>query len=772
MAIDVHSTPRIGDVHSTPRIGYEPARRRATRSSGGDDLDWLGLGRTLWRRKLFLLGFMVIVLGLTAAYVSRLPPAFEAEALVMLNDRQAQVAPDIPEVLAGLPPNEDGLQGQLLLIKSRSMAERMVDQLNLHMLPEFNPALRPKSADFVAWFDPVRLIPAAILDRLPRAWADTLMTTSSSAEMTDQQRAALLRAEIVERVMNNILAEPANRSTVIGLKFISTEPELAALGANTLARLYLAEQLETKQTASRRAREFLEHEIERLRASVASAEQAIQDYRRQSGLGGALPDEQQLSGLTTQLVLSRSERAQAEARLRQVERLVNSDTDLVAAAQLLDSPVLNELRARELDLNRQRAELSNEFGERHPRMVNLRAEQATLEQRKQAEIRQIAQRLRDEVQVLRSREATLESNIDGLKSQLAEYHESEIGLGALQRDADADRELLETYINRAKEIASQQKAQEPDARIISRATLPDEPTYPRRELIFGVALVGALLAGSLAVFGLEQLDNTFRSSEQIEDLIGLPALGLVPAITGLDKRYGAPQDYVLDNPNSPFGEAVRSLRTAMLLTSMGAPPKTVLLTSSIPGEGKTSMAMCLARVHARSGRRTLIIDCDVRRPRLHELTGVANQAGLSDVLLQDRELNEVVLTDERSGAHFVTAGAPVPDPAALLASDRMRRLLKDVASRYDLVIVDSPPVLSVSDARVLSQMADKTVFLVHWGSTRRHDVMMGVKQLVEAGADMAGLVLSRVNVRKHARYSYRDSGYYYDDKYTKYYSNG
>ena len=359
-------------------------------------------------------------------------------------------------------------------------------------------------------------------------------------------------------------------------------------------------------------------------------------------------------------MLSRSERAQAEARLRQVERLVNSDTDLGQAAQLLDSPVLTELRARELDLNRQRAELSNEFGERHPRMVNLRAEQATLEQRKQAEIRQIAQRLRDEVQVLRSREATLEANIDGLKSQLAEHNESEIGLGALQRDANADRELLETYINRAKEIASQQKAQEPDARVISRATMPDEPTYPRRELIFGVALVGALLAGSLAVFGLEQLDNTFRSSEQIEDLIGLPTLGLVPAITGVDKRYGAPQDYVLDNPNSPFGEAVRSLRTAMLLTSMGAPPKTVLLTSSIPGEGKTSMAMCLARIHARSGRRTLIIDCDVRRPRLHELTGVANQAGLSDVLLQHRELNEVVLTDERSGAllrHRRRAGA-------------------------------------------------------------------------------------------------------------------
>jgi polysaccharide biosynthesis transport protein len=759
------------DVHSTPRIGYEPALRRVTRDSSGDDLDWMRLGRTLWRRKLFLLGFIVIVLGLTAAYVSRMPPAYEAEAMVMLNDRPAQPVPNIPDVVVGSPPTEDSLASQLLLIKSRGMAERLVDQLNLHLLPEFNPALRPSTADFAAWLDPTRLVPAWLLDHLPKAWADTLMTASSSAEMTDQQQAALLRSQIIELVMDNIIAEPANRSTVIGLKFVSTDPALAALGANTLARLYLSEQLESKQTATRRARDFLEHEIERLRASVASAEQAVQDYRRQHGLAGAAPDQQQLTELTTQLVTSRAERAQSEAKVRQVERLLSSGADLTQAAQLLDSPVLTELRARELDLNHQRAELSREYGERHPRMQNLEAELKSLEIRKQAEIRQIAQRLKDEVQVARSREATLDSNIETLKSQLAQHNEAEIGLEALQREATADRDLLETYINRAKEIGSQQKAQEPDARVISRAALPDESTYPRRKLIFGVALVSALLVGSLAVFGLEGLDNTFRSSEQIEDLIGLPTLGLVPAIVGLDKRYGSPQDYVLDNPNSPFGEALRSLRTAMLLTSMGSPPKTMLVTSSIPSEGKTSIGMCLARIHARSGRRTLIIDCDVRRPRLHELAGVANQSGLSDVLLQHRELSEVVLLDERSGAYFVTAGGPVPDPAALLASERMRRLLKEVASRFDLVIIDSPPVLSVSDARVLSQMTDKTVFLVHWGSTRRHDVMMGVKQLIEAGADVAGLVLSRVNVRKHARYGYRDSGYYYDDKYTKYYNN-
>ena len=311
------------DVHSTPRIGYEPSRRRPTRDSG-DDLDWLGLGRTLWRRKLFLLGFIVIVLGLTAAYVSRMPPAYEAEALVMLNDRPAQPVPNIPDVLVGTPPNEDSLQSQILLIKSRSMAERLVDQLNLQLLPEFNPALRPSTADFAAWLDPARLIPAWLLDHLPRAWADTLMTTASGAEMTDQERAALLRSQIVETVMDNVLAEPANRSTVISLKFISTDSTLAALGANTLAALYMDEQLETKQTASRRASDFLEHEIDRLRDSVSKAEQAVQDYRRKTGLGGAVPDEQQLTELTTQLVTSRAERAQSEAKLRQVERLIQT----------------------------------------------------------------------------------------------------------------------------------------------------------------------------------------------------------------------------------------------------------------------------------------------------------------------------------------------------------------------------------------------------------------------------------------------------------------
>ena len=419
---------------------------------------------------------------------------------------------------------------------------------------------------------------------------------------------------------------------------------------------------------------------------------------------------------------------------------------------MLRSEVLTALNLRGIDLARQAAELGRELGANHPRMQVLRAEQAALEESKRLEIGQIAASLSDEVRVGRSRERALDANIETLKRQLARYRQSDIELNSLERDAAADRSLLETYINQSKEIASQQTAQVPDAQIIATASMPDEAAYPRRPLIFGVVTLGALLLGSLGALGREAFDNTFRSSEQIETLIGLPGLGLVPSI-----KDRSPGSYVLDNPNSPFGAAVRKLRTRMLLTSGTAAPKTILITSSLPSEGKTSLAVSLARLNARSGKRTLLIDCDLRRPRVHEVTEVANMTGLSDVLQKRLTLNEALVRDRQSGADILPAGSGVFDPEVLLSSDAMADLIRQVSGTYDLVIMDSPPVLSVTDALVLSRLADKTVFLAQWGSTPRDDVLLSIKHLVEAGADMAGVALSQVDVRKHATYGYSDS---------------
>lgn len=727
---------------------------RPQRAEGAsDDLDLLAVGRSLWRHKFLPLGCLAASLLVTAAYIGRMPEVFEAEALVMLTG-QARPA-EIPGTSPPATPNEEGLSNQLLLLTSSKMAGQLVDRMSLHLRPEFNPALRETGS----W-----ALPAWLIEWLPESWAEKIIASTSDVPMTDLAQAQRLREEIVEETMARISGSLVDGSTTASIKFQSTDPRLAADGVNALAELYLAEQLTAKRHASDSALSFFEPEIERLRASLQADEQAIQTYRNEHALDEAQPSEQQVSELTTQLVISRSETAEMEARLRQVERVLASDIDLPQAAQVLRSDVLTALNLRAVELSRQEAELGRELGPNHPQMQVLRAERAALEESKRAEMGQIAKSLSDEVQVGRSRERALATNIDSLRRQLARYRQAEIGLAALQRDADADRDLLETYINRSKEVASQQKAQMPDAQIIATASMPDEASYPRRPLILGVVAMGSLLLGSLAAFGREALDKTIRSSEQIEELIGLPGLGLVPAI-----KDRSPASFVLDNPNSPFGAAVRRLRTKMLLTSGTGAPRTILVTSSVPGEGKTSLAVSLGRTNARSGKRTLLIDCDLRRPRVHEVTEVPNLAGLSDVLQNRVSLKEAIVSDKRSGVDILGAGGGVFDPEVLLASPAMVELISAAAASYDLVILDSPPVLSVGDALVLSRLADKTVFLAQWGSTHRDDVLLSVQQLLEAGADMAGVALSQVDVRKHATYSFSDSGHYYDEKYTKYY---
>lgn len=570
-----------------------------------EGFDWLTHGRTLWRHKLFLASFVAAALSLTAVYDSRVPSTFEAESLVMLGEREVRA--DTPEALSAVRI-EDRLQRELLEFRSPDMAERMVDQLNLHLRPEFNPELGRRSATLFDGLNLVRLAPAALIDRLPAALVDAL--APGGVAVSDQQHAAALRAEIVERVRARIVAEPGDRPAVISVRFASSDPQLAALGANRLAALYLAGKAEAEQADALKARAFLEEEIMRLQAAIA------------------------------------------------------------------------------------------------------------------------------------------EANIQSVKRQVAQRGPGN-GMTALGLATRADRELLEIYRNRVREIASQKNAQVPLARIVSEAITPDQTTDPRRKMIFGIVLFGAFLVGAFAALRLDRLDNTVRNAEQLEDLVGLGVLATVPSIPSGSGWQKAPDRHVLDYPGSPFGSAVTGLRTAILRSARGGQKKTILLTSALAKEGKSVLAVSLARVHARSGARVLLVDCDLGRPRLQEREG-AEEPGLGDVLLDHQSLEAAVHRDERSGAFLMTAGAAVPDTAVILASEAMRRVLSDATGAYDLVILDGPPVLAGSDARILAQLADRTIFLVQWGRTRRQDVVAATRLLIEAGADLAGAVLTRASTKESA----------------------
>jgi polysaccharide biosynthesis transport protein len=573
------------------------------RAQGASALAWLMLGRTLWAHKLFVACVVLFALALTSVHVSQVPAVFEAETLVLLDAPKGDAGPHAP---LAAPPAQEDPEAEALAFQAPAMVERLVSTLSLHLLPEFNPALRAERGGLRGWFDPARLVPNSLFNRLPAALREVL---SARAAESDQQQAASLHAEIAAQALAHITAEPADRPGVIRVTFVSVDPGLAALGANTLTDLYLADRLAAKQAVSIRAQAFLRDEIERLRAAVA------------------------------------------------------------------------------------------------------------------------------------------EANLQGLAAQVAPSRATESGAEAGTGTRQADRDLLETYSARLRAIASLQEAQGPGARVISAATVPDEPLNPRRKLTFGAALFGALLVGSLAALGLDRLDKTLSSAGQLRHL-GLSALGALPTIPAMRDRQQAPDRHLLDDPTGAFAHAVAALRKQLVRTNVLARRTSALLAAALPDEGTTTTALCLARLHARAGGRALLIDCNLRSPRLHELTGVANQPGLTDVLQGGLALDQVLHLDERSGALLVAAGSGVPDPKEVLASEAMRQLVRRAAEDYDLVLLDGPPVLGGEEACVLAQIADGTVLVARWGHTCRQDVAAAAARLIAAGADMAGLVLTQVKSGK------------------------
>ena len=480
------------EARTMPRWGHVAAVRQAMR---GQRHRVAGCGDVLWRHKLVILACIGLVLGLTAAYVGTLARAYEAEALVALGDRPGQQVGQDTSMQAG------SLEDQLRLIRSRAMAERLVDRLDLHFFPEFRPDVVSRG------FRVGDLLPDAILGRLPTAWAETLVSRPPDLAMTDEQRAARLWEEVIAATMARIRAEVTPPST-IGLKFTSGDPQLAAAGANALAELYLEERGTLRQDALPGDRARLGQEIERLRASIRETQQAIEATRPGAEAQASATGEQSRLDLTGELAFWRRERAELEARLRQTQAVLETGANLDRAALALNSERLGQLQARAIELQQALAALSQQYGEQDPQVVELRTQLAALEQERRAEVEYVVQGLQEELAIIQSRETALEAEIEGLEEQSAE-DQAAAGRAVLEQRLEAERSALREYLEQAAgQLASRPSATAlPDARVIAPAVVPDQPTYPRLALIWVVASAGALLLGILLAFAREALQR-------------------------------------------------------------------------------------------------------------------------------------------------------------------------------------------------------------------------------------------------------------------------
>lgn len=777
---------RAGKVHIGFRAEEEPSESQSMRDMTtvkGDvpsthpstldnaSVDVVSFFAVLWRRKWLIL--LISLVGATIGWVygKQRVPLYTASALIVVDPREDRVL-NIEKVVGRLPVDEKIVATEMGVITAHTNLRRTVEELGLVHDPEFNPLLQTEQPGWL------RLEPRFLIERalslVPRNWLVAIGVAAEpagwprEAEVPDRPVEDLVAAALAERV--RVVNDGV--SYLINLEVSAEDPAKAAQIANHLAGVYVDGQRRSKLGATGRASAFLEERLESLRAEVEKAERAVANFRAEQGLldaQGVTLGEQELSELNRELIVARGEMAERQAKLRLVRELRASGRGLDAISDIAASPVIVNLRAQEAELARQEAELVTQFGPRHPRMVQLERDRANLQAKVRAEIDRLATQLENDFRVVQARVATLESQLSGVKGRSARDRQAEVKLKELERQAEAARQLYLSVLQRSKETREETQLVEPDARIVSPATPPLTPSSLGPKIYMLAGLTGSFLISTALALLLEGLGKGLRGAREVERLTGLPVLALVPEIPG--RRGRKPHHYLLEKPLSLYAEAIGSVFVALVAT----PPRpgggsVVLVTSSLPEEGKTALVVSLGTFAARSGKKVLLVDLDLRHPSVHRNFGWQLPNGILEVLREECSLEEAIQVDEETGLHFVPVKGQTVNPIALLASERTREFLARCRIGYDLVILDSAPVASVTDARIIAPLVDRVVYAVQWDKTPAALVQDEVATLRELGTEFAGVVLTRVDFAKHAGYGYHDRAGYY--KYhRKYYLN-
>ena len=555
---------------------------------------------------------------------------------------------------------------------------------------------------------------------------------------------------------------------IMSITVTTTDPELAARLANAVADAYIVDQLESRFEAARRASSWLTDRLQNLREQLRASEEAVARFRADNNLvsvNAKTLNEQQLSEISAELVQIQTEAAAKLAKYEQAQQLIQSGGKVETIPDVMQSPVISDLRAKLASTAAREADLVSRYGERHPMVVNVRAERGQYERMISAEIQRVVANLKNDYDVARSRADAMAANVAAASGQASTENALTVKLRELERDAQANRTLYETFLQQAKLTSEQSEVTLKDARIITPALPSNVPSFPKKPLfVFIGAALGVMIGVGLA-FLLDLLNTGFNSPRQVEEEMGLPVLSSIEWVEFSDtkSKEGVPVlNYLLEKPLSRFSESIRSLRAGVQMSDVDSPPQVVELTSASPGEGKTSLSIALAVSAATSGKRVVLIDCDLRRPSVSQQFNLADRPGLVELLAQTASADGILHRDKASGLYVLAAGAKTQSPPDLLGSARMQHLIEQLRQSFDLIVLDAPPIGPVVDASVLAPIVDKVLFVVRWSTTAREFVRHSLER-IPGDRKVCGVAFNMVDLRrtpKYGRYSYYSSAYY------------
>jgi polysaccharide biosynthesis transport protein len=705
------------------------------------------------RRWKLIITISLLTLIATYGVLKFVPLRYKSAVEILVYDPQQQINAAVQKPISPFVEavGSDAMNTEIDILKSKSVALRVASELGLDMDREFQA--HNLFVDFG--------------ERLGLHGLSQLLKTSgqSIGDIDDGKAGRLDHAADV--LLANV--QVWQEAFVLFVTATSQSPIMAQRLASTIAKDYLASQREARQEALERVATWLKGRVDSLQSQALEAEASIEKLKAESEIGATELSnlrEQQIGELNTQLTKARAEVDEKRARLEQVRRVIATNGDIQSIPELTASATLTELRRRLVEQNSRATDLQNKLGERHLQVIAIRAELAAISQQMSAETEHILGNMKNSYDIAVRQEQSLEASLQSLTADISSG--AYVKLRQLQRVADADRKLYESYLSQYNDISERRTLQDASARIISPATLPRLPSSPRSTLFYMLGGTFGLGGGFLFAFLLEYfLRPGVRTGTELEQSFGRPVVGAIPLVRHRKARgpiYNQLLQRMADEPFLPLIEAIHSVRISLKLSNANS--KVILITSALPGEGKSTAAMLLAVSSANSGRRTILLDCDLRQPSTSEALRKTGQPGLSELLSGTAKLTDVITQDPVANSYVIPAGSMVPNPADLLMSQQMGDLVAGLRDTFDYIVLDTPPLLAVVDALAVATLADCVLVIVEWSQTARDSISEAFKVLRPEAHRVAGIVLNKVDLNQLPGYGYR-GGYGSAGKYPK-----
>ena len=714
--------------------------------------------RVLIKRKWTVLSSLALIFSLVAIATLRTTRIYEASGSIAIN-KMVPTLLNFKDEQNGAQDYYDpaDLDTEVSILRSDMLALQVIKALNLDKLPEFGGST-----------------PAP---------TDSLGLTTDELQPDSQRMTNLL-----DGFKGGLKVALRPNTRIIDVRYRSPDKDLAARIVNTLIHTYIEQNFKTRFESTMEASNWLSKQLVDLQMKVETSQEKLVTYQKEHEILGM--DEKtniitaKLDELNKELTSAESERMEKQAVYEMVQ---SADADTAAAAAInanggsaatsSSSNLLEKLREQQADLNIQVAQLSTQFGPSYPKVAQLNSQLKEVNSQIQAEIKKVVFRVRSEYMAALQRENMLRDTFEKQKQEANKLNESAIEYSLLKRDVESYRTLYEGLLEKLKEAGVTAGLKSNNIRPVDLARVPEFPTEPNVPRNLGFALALGLTTGIGLAFLLEGMDSTVRTPEQATLISALPSLGMIPMgsktlaeVTRKHLAVTASKEVVelvtQTRPQSQMAESYRALRTSLLLSSLGSPPKSILITSALPQEGKSTTCINTSIVLAQKGSRVLLVDADLRRPSIHKTLGTGPRTGLSNVLTGSASLQQAIVRSPiLPSLYILPAGTPPPNPAELLASSHLKDVLADLREEYDHIVIDSPPTLSVTDAVVMSTRADAVVLVIRCGQTRKQALRRSRDLLLQVNARVCGVLLNAVDLESPDYYYY----YEYQGKYHGYY---